>query len=128
MVHDLFVPFGFYLPRNSASQAGAGGAIPLMGLTNEQKEQTILSQGVPFGSLVWMKGHILVYVGQWKGRPVVYHDMWGLRTFTNTGRDGRLVIGRAVVTTLRAGEEVPAVGPEHLLLNRVRSLTILTRP
>lgn len=128
LVHDLFVPFGLYLPRNSASQAGAGGAIPLADMGNDQKEQTIMAQGVPFASLIWMKGHILVYVGQWKGRPVVYHDIWGLRTFTDTGRDGRLVIGRAVVTTLRAGEEVPAVGPSHLLINRVRSMTILARP
>ena len=44
------------------------------------------------------------------------------------GRDGRLVVGRAVVTTLRAGEEVPAVGPSHILLNKVRSLSILSRP
>ncbi|MHC1712440.1 MAG: SH3 domain-containing protein [Solidesulfovibrio sp.] len=128
MTHDLFVPFGIYLPRNSASQAAYGGSISLGSITNEQKESTILDQGVPFASLLWMQGHILVYVGQYKGRPVVYHDMWGLHTFGENGRDGRLVIGRAVVTTLRAGEEVPAVGPTHILLNRVRSMSILTRP
>ena len=128
MTHDLFVPFGLYLPRNSASQAAYGGSIPLADMANEQKESVILDQGVPFASLVWMQGHILVYVGQYKGHPVVFHDMWGLRTFSETGRDGRLVIGRAVVTTLRAGEEVPAVGPSHIFLNRVRSLSILSRP
>uniref|UniRef100_I2Q4I7 Cell wall-associated hydrolase, invasion-associated protein n=1 Tax=Desulfovibrio sp. U5L TaxID=596152 RepID=I2Q4I7_9BACT len=128
MTHDLFVPFGLYLPRNSASQAAYGGSIPLGDMAGEQKEATIIEQGVPFATLVWMQGHILVYVGQYKGRPVVYHDIWGLRTFTETGRDGRLVLGRAVVTTLRAGEEVPAVGPSHILLNRVRTMSILTRP
>ena len=122
------MPFGLYLPRNSATQASAGGAIPLVGLENSQKEATILSQGVPFSTLIWMQGHILVYVGAYKGRPVVYHDMWGLRTFSEGGRDGRLVIGRAVVTTLRAGEEVPAVGPQHIILNRVRAMAILARP
>lgn len=128
MTHDLFVPFGLYLPRNSASQAAYGGSIPLGDLSGEQKEATIVAQGVPFATLVWMQGHILVYVGQYKGRPVVYHDIWGLRTFGENGRDGRLVLGRAVVTTLRAGEEVPAVGPSHILLNRVRTMSILTRP
>jgi cell wall-associated NlpC family hydrolase len=128
LTHDLFVPFGIYLPRNSASQAAYGGSVPLGDLPNEQKESTILSQGVPYATLVWMQGHILVYVGQYKGRPVVYHDIWGLRTFGENGRDGRLVLGRAVVTTLRAGEEVPAVGPSHILLNRVRSMSILARP
>lgn len=128
LTHDLFVPFGLYLPRNSGSQAAAGGMIPLGDLGGAQKEATILSQGVPFATLLWMKGHIMVYVGQWKGHPAVFHDMWGLRTFSATGRDGRLVIGRAVVTTLRAGEETPAVGPQHILLNRVRSMVILARP
>ncbi|WP_029459943.1 SH3 domain-containing protein [Solidesulfovibrio alcoholivorans] len=128
LTHDLFVPFGIYLPRNSASQAAYGGSVPLGDLPGDQKESTILSQGVPFATLVWMQGHILVYVGQYKGRPVVYHDMWGFHTFNEGGRDGRLVIGRAVVTTLRAGEEVPAVGPTHILLNRVRSMSILARP
>lgn len=128
LTHDLFVPFGIYLPRNSASQAAYGGSVPLGDLPNDQKEATILSQGIPFATLVWMQGHILVYVGQYKNHPVVFHAPWGLRTFTNTGRDGRLVLGRVVVTTLRAGEELPAVGPSHILLNRVRSLSILARP
>jgi len=128
LTHDIFVPFGIFLPRNSASQAAAGASIPLTGLENSQKESTILSQGVPFATLLWMQGHILIYVGQYNGHPVVYHDMWGFHTFSDSGRDGRLVIGRAVVTTLRAGEEVPAVGPSHILLNRLRSLSILSRP
>ncbi|MHC1790372.1 SH3 domain-containing protein [Solidesulfovibrio sp.] len=128
LTHDLFVPFGFYLPRNSASQAAYGGSVPLGDLPGDQKEAAIIHQGVPFATLVWMQGHIMVYVGQYKGRPVVYHNMWGFRTFGENGRDGRLVVGRAVVTTLRAGEEVPAVGPSHILLNRVRSLSILSRP
>ncbi len=128
LTHDLYVPFGIYLPRNSASQASYGGSIPLGDLPNDQKEAAIVGQGVPFATLVWMQGHILVYVGQYKGRPVVYHDIWGLRTFGEGGRDGRLVLGRAVVTTLRAGEEIPAVGPTHILLNRVRSMSILARP
>lgn len=128
LTHDLFVPFGLYLPRNSASQAAYGASIPLLDLDNAQKETAILSQGVPFGTLIWIKGHILVYVGEYQGHPVVYHDIWGLRTFGEDGRDGRLVLGRAVVTTLRAGEEEPAVGPSHILLNRVRSLSVLVRP
>ena len=64
----------------------------------------------------------MVYIGQWKGRPLVFHAPWGLHTFGDGGRDGRLVLGRVVVTSLRPGEEVPAVGPQHLLINRVRAM------
>jgi hypothetical protein len=128
LTHDLYVPFGLYLPRNSASQAAYGGSVPLGDLPGDQKEAAIVHQAVPFATLVYMPGHIMVYVGVYKGRPVVFHNMWGFRTFGENGRDGRLVVGRAVVTTLRAGEEVPAVGPSHILLNKVRSLSILSRP
>ncbi len=128
LTHDLFTPFGIYLPRNSASQAAYGGSVPLGDMPGDQKEATIINQGVPFATLAYMPGHILVYVGQYKGHPVMFHNMWGFRTFGENGRDGRLVIGRAVVTTLRAGEELPAVGPSHILLNKVRSLSILSRP
>jgi len=128
LTHDLYVPFGLYLPRNSASQAAYGGSITVGDMPNDQKEAAILEQGVPFSTLVWMQGHILVYVGRYKDRPVVFHNVWGLRTFGENGRDGRLVLGRAVATTLRAGEEVPAVGPSHILLNRVKAMSILARP
>ncbi len=128
MVRDLFTPFGIYLPRNSSAQAKAGPTMSLEGLTPSQKEEAILSRGVPFGTLVWMRGHIMLYVGEFSGRPAVYHNVWGLRTLEDDGREGRLVLGRAVITTLRAGEEVPRVKPERLLINRVLALTYLAGP
>jgi hypothetical protein len=128
MVRDLFAPFGIYLPRNSSAQAKAGPAMSLTGLTPSQKEEAILSRGLPFATLVWMPGHIMLYVGEFSGRPVVYHNIWGLRTLEDDGGEGRLVLGRAVITSLRAGEEVPRVKPERLLITRVQALTYLARP
>jgi len=128
LVRDLFAPFGVFLPRNSSAQAKSGPTMSLEGLTPAQKEAALLSRGVPFATLVWMRGHIMLYVGEFQGRPVVYHNIWGLRTLLADGREGRLVLGRAVVTTLRAGEEVPEVKPDRLLINRVLALTFLARP
>lgn len=128
MVRDLFTPFGIFLPRNSSAQAKAGPTMSLEGLTPAQKEEALLSRGIPFLTLVWMRGHIMLYVGEFQGRPAVYHNIWGLRTLEPDGREGRLVLGRAVITTLRAGEEVPEVKPERLLVNRVLALTFLARP
>lgn len=128
LVRDLFAPFGVYLPRNSSAQAKAGPTMSLEGLTPAQKEEALLSRGIPFLTLVWMRGHIMLYVGEFQGRPAVFHNIWGLRTLLPDGGDGRLVLGRAVITTLRAGEEVPEVKPDRLLVNRVLALTFLTRP
>ncbi len=123
---DVLAPFGLWLPRNSSAQAKSGMFISLAGMTPDEKERVILQQGVPFGTLIWMPGHILLYVGQFQGHPAVFHDVWGLRTIDANGREGRKVIGKAVVTTLRLGEIYPDVGPERMLLNRVQGLTILT--
>ncbi|MFZ5425529.1 MAG: SH3 domain-containing protein [Thermodesulfobacteriota bacterium] len=123
---DVLAPFGIWLPRNSAAQAKAGMFVPLEGMTREEKEQAILRHGVPYGTLVWMPGHILLYIGQYKGHPVVFHDVWGMRTLEPDGSEGRKVIGKVVVTTLRVGEIYPEVGPERTLINRVRGLAILT--
>lgn len=123
---DVLAPFGLWLPRNSSAQAKSGVFISLAGMTPEEKERIILQQGVPYGSLIWMPGHILLYLGQFQGRPVVFHDVWGLRTLDQNGREGRKVIGKAVVTTLRLGEIYPDVGPERMLINRVQGLTLIT--
>lgn len=45
------------------------------------------------------------------------------------GREGRQVIGRAAITILWAGQELPGLAqPEGLLINRVRGMTLLTAP
>ena len=63
-LRDLFLPFGFWLPRNSVQQARQGGQfISLNGLTPDAKLETIRTRGVPFASLVWLPGHIGLYLG-----------------------------------------------------------------
>jgi cell wall-associated NlpC family hydrolase len=125
---DVLAAFGVWLPRNSAFQARTGRYMPLEGLSGEEKEQAILKYGVPYATLVWLPGHILLYIGQYDGRPVMFHNVWGMRTLEPDGSEGRKVIGKAVITTLRVGEIYPEVGPERVMLNRVRGITVVTPP
>jgi hypothetical protein len=74
-----------------------------------------------------MPGHIMLYVGEFSGRPVVYHNIWGLRTLEDDGGEGRLVLGRAVITSLRAGRRSPGSSP-RAPDQRVQALTYLARP
>ncbi|MBI4806130.1 MAG: SH3 domain-containing protein [Desulfovibrio sp.] len=122
---DVLAPFGLWLPRNSSYQAKAGSYISLEGMSGEDKEQAILKYGVPYSTLLWMPGHILLYIGQYKGHPVAFHNMWGMRTLEPNGTDGRKVVGKAVVTTLRLGEIYPEVGPGRIMLNRIKGLTLV---
>ena len=122
-MRDLFTPFGVWLPRNSAAQAKAWRYVSLAG-TPSGKESLIVSEGVPFATLLWLRGHITLYIGTYKGQAVMFHDMWGIRTNDN-GREGRHVIGRAVVTSLSPGKELGNVEPDALILSRLRGMSIL---
>jgi len=124
---DLFTPFGLWLPRNSTHQAKTGHFISLTHLNAQEKEKQILSDGIPYKTLLWKSGHILLYIGQFQGKALVFHNLWGVKTWEN-GKEGRKVIGRAVITTLTPGAELPEVrGEDHILENLI-GMTILTPP
>lgn len=125
MMRDLFAPFGIWLPRNSGYQAEAGARTMLEGARADAKERALLDAGRPFRTLIWMPGHIGLYVGEWQGRAAMFHNVWGLRTTLDDGREARAVLGRAAVTSLRPGAERDDVEPERLLIERVGSLTVI---
>lgn len=120
MMRDLFVPFGVWLPRNSAAQARAGRFVSFEGLSPEEKKTLIRQEGRPFLTLLWLPGHIGLYVGEHQGEPAFFHNLWGLRT----GDGGRFVLGRAVVTSTMPGKERPDLEGEGLLL-RMKGMTVL---
>ena len=107
MVRDLFAPFGIWLPRNSAHQAKQGGSfIDLSDLSADEKERVILAQGVPYLTLLWRRGHIMLYIGSYQGEPLVFHNMWGISTRDLLGRRGKRIVGHAAITTLHPGREL----------------------
>lgn len=128
MLRDLFAPFGIWLPRNSAAQAKSWTFMPLSGSASE-KEATILREGRPFATLVWLKGHIGLYIGAYQGQAALLHSFWGIRTEPEVvaGRkvSGRFVIGRTVITSLRPGKELPFVDKDSLFLDRILGMSLL---
>lgn len=125
LTRDLMAPFGVWLGRNSSSQGRAGIIIPLDGLSTREKERRLLQDGVPFLSLVWMRGHIMLYVGEYKGRPAIFHNLWGLRVINGDDDNERFVVGRAVVTSIAPGQELRNLYRKSTFADRLRSLTIL---
>ncbi len=124
-VRDLFLPFGIWLPRNSGAQAKAGRFVSFKGLGRQAKESLLLEEGIPFVTLVTMRGHIMLYVGEREGRPLVLHNTWGLKTRIE-GREGRHIIGKTVITTLTPGRELPDLDRERgLLIDRVTGMTFI---
>jgi len=121
MTRDLLLPFGIWLPRNSAAQAGIGEVLSLENLSPAEKKEIIKSQGLPFLTLPGMPGHIMLYVGTSKREPLVLHNMWGVRT-ERKGVEGRFVVGRCVLSALEIGSDHPDHVPGRLLIDRLNRM------
>lgn len=126
LVRDVVAPFGVWLPRNSAAQAKQGGRfVSLSALSLEEKKHRILAEGKPFTTLLWLKGHIMVYVGSLSGEPMALHNIWAVRVRTPQGTIQKIVIGRTVVTDLEPGSMLPDFDPAQSLLARIEGMTFL---
>jgi hypothetical protein len=125
-VRDIFSPLGLLLPRNSIDQAGAGRFISFMGMSNERKEETIVQKGVPWRTLLWTPGHIMLYIGAPQGKPLIFHNFWKVATLGDRGKEGRLVVGRTAVTTLYPGRELPNIDASRAnILSGLAGMTLL---
>ncbi|MDR3320447.1 MAG: SH3 domain-containing protein [Desulfovibrio sp.] len=125
LTRDIMMPFGIWLPRNSLAQARRGVVHHLDSMSPDVKESFILGNGVPFASLVGMRGHIMLYVGKYKGHAAVFHNVWGIRVVDGVNSNARLVIGRSVVTSLTPGKELKNMYLSTTFADRVRTLTNL---
>lgn len=126
MLRDLYAPFGIWLPRNSAQQARVGEIISLENLSNDEKISTIKEKAIPFETLLYLKGHIVLYVGVLNGEIVIFHNTWGVKTIED-GVKGRAVVGGAIFSTLELGKDLPNYDEEASILNNLKSMNILTR-
>lgn len=128
MIRDMLTPFRIWLPRNSASQAKKGEVVSFSGLDNGQKIALIKEKGVPFETILYKKGHVLLYVGTYENNVMVMHNIWGIRTNDPTGNKGRVIVGKAVITTLQLGQEVENFDINNMLLSTLVSMNVFTRP
>jgi len=119
---DLFTPFGVWLPRDSGDQVKAGRFISLKGLSLKDKERAILKDGVPFLTLLWIPGHIMLFIGRHEDRAIVYHNMWSTAVKDSQGKERERIIGKSVISDLYVGEE-----PTRSRLSRIEGMTLLGR-
>lgn len=78
------MPFGVFLPRNSAAQIEAASRVVDLSQANTDERLRYLKEhGKPFTTLVYIPGHIMLYIGNAaiNGRsvPMTYQNIWGLR-------------------------------------------------
>lgn len=126
MLRDIYIPFGVWLPRNSYQQSKIGEVLSLEDLNDEEKIEKIKQEAIPFETLLYKKGHIVLYVGMYEEEPVIFHNTWGIKT-NKEGIDGRVVIGDTLFSTLRLGRELPCYDKEGEILKNLKSMNIITR-
>ena len=119
-IMDLFATFGILMPRNSKLQARIG--IPLghvEGKTVKEKEK-ILDGAVPLATLLRFPGHIMLYLGQEKGRYYVIHSIWGIQK-GGLFHPSLKKIGEVAVSDLSLGSS----GPNGSLLHRLTEIQFI---
>lgn len=122
---DYFATFGKYLHRNSKSQISNGKYLDMSNLSNDEKKEFVKKNGVPFSTLVYLKGHIMLYIGIKGNEPLVMHNIWSVRLKDETGKKYRYIIGKATITTLEPGKEMKDYDEDNNILKRVEGIIIL---
>ncbi len=97
-MRSLLMPFGIFLPRNSAAQVQA--TTRMIDLSKEDigpRINYLKEHGKPFTTLIYITGHIMLYIGNTtiNGQevPMTYQNIWGLHTPDSRSRS---IIGGSV--------------------------------
>jgi len=116
---DFLGPFGIFLRRNSGKQAKDGSSTTyIKGLSKNAKKKKIIQKAEPFRSLLHVPGHIVLYLGQYKGEPVIMHTYWGIRKKNRT----KLITGRTIITTTEPGKERKDIREGSKLINTLKTI------
>ncbi len=107
----LFTPLGFWLPRNSGMQAALDTTLDLSSYNVDERLEQLKTEGDPLMTIVYIGGHILLYVGQkeinGQSEAMTYQNIWGL---SPRDRSTRFVIGKSVfIPMLKQYPENPAL-------------------
>lgn len=101
-VLDLFRSFGFRLPRNTGDQeAFCGKMVSFLGKGAEERVQ--LLKGLPAGALLFLPGHVMLYLGEYRGAYYVIHAISACGNPDIMNPDGtlkRIPLNSVVVTDL----------------------------
>ncbi len=93
-IQEIYATVGLQLPRNSASQSNVSNAkLELSGLSNRSKQTFLRNTAIAGGTILHLKGHIVLYLGEYKGEPYIIHTVWG-------ASKKHYALGRTAVTSL----------------------------
>ncbi len=113
---DFLGCFGIFLNRNSEDQSKEGKRTKIKGLAKAQKKQAIIKYAKPFRSLLYVPGHIGLYLGHYKNEPIIMHTYWGIRL----NNWSKYTLSRTIVSTTELGKEHPQIREKSKLINTLK--------
>lgn len=126
LTKDYFAAFGVHLNRNSSQQTKDGKLVSLKEFDLQTKKEKIVQKGIPFKTLLYLKGHIMLYVGVSKANePLAFHNMWGIKTTDWLNNEGRVIVGKATISTLEVGKELADFDTNRSLLHKIEAMVII---
>lgn len=71
----------------------------------------------------------MLYMGDYQGKPLIFHNIWSVRTEDLLGRVGKRIVGHAAITTLNPGMELRNDHtPANNYVNSILGMAILVNP
>jgi hypothetical protein len=116
---DFFGVFGIFLSRNSSDQAREGARVTnIKPFKGAAKKAAILQHAKPWRSLLYVPGHIGIYIGRYKNEPVILHTYWGVRL-----KDfSKYTLAHTIITTTEPGKELPNLRRESMMSNTLQKI------
>ena len=102
---DIFSAFGIRLGRHSSDQAKSGNRIvSLSKKTRKERLEAIRSAGMNGVVLLYMPGHIMLYLGEVAGSPYAISAIYETTHSCAGYKDRESILGRTTVTDLNVGK------------------------
>jgi len=123
LLKHIFATFGIYLPRNGLQQAKAARMLYEFDPADSpcQRDSIIANRAVGAITLLRLNGHIMLYLGHYKGQNYALHDIWGYRTPGAEDKENIYAIKKVVVSDLQLGKN----SRKGSLLKRLTMLSIV---
>jgi len=121
-IQEIFATVGIALPRNSSQQARVGFLLEEFDRdsTEQEKIDGLARRGIGGITLLYLRGHIMLFLGMVDDSPYAIHSIWAYRQKAGRGNIIR-VVNRVAVSNLSLGKG----SKKGSLLERLKMVRII---
>ena len=99
-IGEVYKSFGVLMPRNTGQQADGAYAPTLRFTAPDVEGVRAALQNLQAGDLIYLPGHVVMYLGEVDGEPYVIHDRTALEYFSASGEVYQGILSGVSVTPL----------------------------